>query len=204
MVNDSVFCCNKRITKNETFFNEATSNSYKTEGGSFMHRENKRMQKKIEDELMQSYEMMYRIAYSFVYDEEDAMDIVQESAYKSIYNAFKVKNEKYIKTWICKIVMNTAMDCLRKRKKEIPVDKLYEMDEPMEPSLYLHLDMQTAIQSLSERERAVIILRYFEEKRFEDIAIIMNMNINTVKSMLYRSLKKMEVKLTEGEMRYEG
>lgn len=47
----------------------------------------KKMQSKVEKEVLNSYEMMYRIAFSYVHNPDDAMDIVQESAYKAIYNA---------------------------------------------------------------------------------------------------------------------
>lgn len=82
----------------------------------------KKMQSKVEKEVLNSYEMMYRIAFSYVHNPDDAMDIVQESAYKAIYNAGQVKNEKYIKTWICKIVIHASVDFMKKNQKEIPVE----------------------------------------------------------------------------------
>ncbi|MEI3526183.1 MAG: sigma factor [Eubacteriales bacterium] len=47
---------------------------------------------------MDNYEAMYRLAYSYVRNEEDALDIVQESVYKAIKNAGKVQQEAYIRT----------------------------------------------------------------------------------------------------------
>ena len=69
-----------------------------------------KMQKRVEEAVLDSYEAMYRIALTYVRDQEDALDIVQESVYKAIRNAGQVKNEQYIPTWICRIVINTAID----------------------------------------------------------------------------------------------
>ena len=164
----------------------------------------KKMQSKVEEEVLNSYEMMYRIAFSYVHNLDDAMDIVQESAYKAIYNAGQVKNEKYIKTWICKIVIHASVDFMKKNQKEIPVEQLYEMDEPSVQDTYQDFDTMQALDSLEEREKAVVILRYFEDRKLEDIAIILDENINTIKSILYRSLKKLKIEIQKGEPNYEG
>ena len=50
------------------------------------------------------------LAYTYVRNEEDALDIVQESVYKAMKGAGSVKGEAYIKTWLWRIVMNTAVD----------------------------------------------------------------------------------------------
>lgn len=164
----------------------------------------KKMQSKVEEEVLNSYEMMYRIAFSYVHNPDDAMDIVQESVYKAIYNAGQVKNEKYIKTWICKIVIHASVDFMKKNQKEIPVEQLYEMDEPSVQDTYQDFDTMQALDSLEEREKAVVILRYFEDRKLEDIAIILDENINTIKSILYRSLKKLKIEIQKGEPNYEG
>ena len=164
----------------------------------------KGMQQKVEDAVLDSYETMYRIAYTYVKNEEDALDIVQESAYKAIRNCEQVKKERYIKTWLCRIVINTAMDFLRKTQKEFPIEELYEVNEPEITDQYEDFDMTRAMNTLTERERAVVILRYFEDKKLEDIAYILNANLSTVKSLLYRSLKKLKLEMVEGELQYEG
>ncbi len=164
----------------------------------------KGMQQKVEDAVLNSYETMYRIAYTYVKNEEDALDIVQESAYKAIRNCGQVKKERYIQTWLCRIVINTSMDFLRKTQREFPIEELYEVNEPEITDRYEDFDMTRAMNTLTERERAVVILRYFEDKKLEDIAYILNANLSTVKSLLYRSLKKLKLEMVEGELQYEG
>lgn len=167
-----------------------------------MHRE--KMQKRIEEAVLDSYESMYRIALTYVRDQEDALDIVQESVYKAIRNAGQVKNERYIQTWICKIVINTAMDFLRKNQREIPLEELFELQNEGKEDVYEDTDTLQALNILTERERAVIILRFFEDKKLEEIAVILNANLSTVKSLLYRSLAKLKIEIMEGELQYEG
>ena len=84
------------------------------------------LQKKVEETVLSSYEAMYRLAYTYVRSEADALDIVQESVYKAIKHSSSVKKEAYIKTWLWRIVMNTALDFIRKSKKEIASDTFYE------------------------------------------------------------------------------
>ena len=74
------------------------------------------LQKKVEETVLDSYEAMYRLAYTYVRNEEDALDIVQESVYKAIKHSASVKQESYIKTWLWRIVMNTALDFIRKNQ----------------------------------------------------------------------------------------
>lgn len=151
----------------------------------------------IEDEILRSYESMYHLAYTYVHNENDAMDIVQESAYKAIKNANKVKDEAYIKTWIWRIVINTSLDYLRKQKKVIPLDQCYDAASE---DKYKDLDTINALDILSPKEKSIIVLRYFEDKQLNEIAEILNENLSTVKSILYRSLKKLRIELTKGEM----
>ena len=66
--------------------------------------------KAVEQEILASYEKLYRLAFSYVKNEQDAMDVVQESVYKAMKNASQIKEKKYIKTWLWRIVINTAVD----------------------------------------------------------------------------------------------
>lgn len=155
----------------------------------------------VEELILSSYESMYRLAYSYVRNEEDAMDIVQESAYKAIKGAAAVHQPKYLKTWLWRIVINTSIDFIRKNQNEVCCE---ELAEPAAEDHYTDFDTIEALDVLDERERAVIVLRFFEDRKIQDIAAILNMNTNTIKSILYRSLKKLKIKLTEGELIYEG
>lgn len=80
-------------------------------------------EKIIEDVLTENYRQLYRLAYGYVGNEEDALDIVQESAYKAIREADKLKTPAFAKTWIYRIVINTAISQLRKRRETVSLDE---------------------------------------------------------------------------------
>ena len=60
------------------------------------------------------------------------------------------------------------------------------------------------LEDLSAREKLVVILHFLENKKIEEIAVILNANISTVNALLYRSLKKMGIGMMEGELQYGG
>ena len=156
-----------------------------------------RADEKIQQVLLECYEKYYRLAYSYMGNQEDALDVVQESAYKAIRDSKKVENENYISTWIYRIVVNTAIDMLRKRKKEGINTQFEDYEMPVEDT-YSDPDLAVALNRLKAEERLVITLRYFEELSLEEISDIAGEPLSTIKSRLYRALKKLRVDLEEG------
>lgn len=142
--------------------------------------------------LTEHYEKYYRLAYSYLQNEEDALDAVQESAYRAIRDCGKIKNKDYLSTWIYRIVINVSLDMLRKNKKVTPVEELPEI--AVEDS-YGESSLTEVLETLDDKSRTVILLRYFEDLKLEDIAIIVGENLNTVKARLYRALKKLRLNL---------
>lgn len=142
--------------------------------------------------LTEHYEKYYRLAYSYLQNEEDALDAVQESAYRAIRDCGKIKNKDYLSTWIYRIVINVSLDMLRKNKKVTPVEELPEI--AVEDS-YGESSLTEVLETLDDKSRTVILLRYFEDLKLEDIAIIVGKNLNTVKARLYRALKKLRLNL---------
>ncbi len=161
---------------------------------------NRRMEAETERFLLEHYEEFYRLAYGYVKTEQDALDVVQESAYKAIRDCGKIQNPEYLKTWICRIVINTSVDLLRKKKKEFPhaLDQEPELaDERDEFSSCEQIDVKELLDRLEEKEKAVIMLRYFHDMKLEEIAQVLGENVNTVKARLYRTLRKLRVVLEE-------
>ena len=57
---------------------------------------------------------------------------------------------------------------------------------------YENVDLQNALGGLSKKAQAIIIMKYFEDKKLEEIADILEENVSTIKSRLYRSIKKLQ------------
>lgn len=148
------------------------------------------MENLIHQKLVDQYDKYYRLAYGYVRNEQDAMDVVQEAAYKAILHCDSLKNPEYADTWIYRIVMNEAVTLLRGRKKDcIPMEdmEISDMDR------YRDFDLEKALDRLDAREKTVIMLRFFEELPLEQIAEVTDENLSTVKSRLYRTLKKLRL-----------
>lgn len=148
----------------------------------------------VEEELLSNYQKYYRLAYSYVKNEADALDIVQESAYKAMKSCTKLKNKEYADTWIYRIVINTATDFLRKRQKDAEGMEEY-LEQAVNETGYAQADIMSTLSTLGEKERSVLILRYFESFKLEQIADITGENLSTVKSRLYRALEKLRLNL---------
>jgi RNA polymerase sigma-70 factor (ECF subfamily) len=151
-----------------------------------------KLDEKISEKLLQNYDKLYRLAYSYARNEQDAMDIVQESAYKAIKYSNQVREEQYIETWIYKITINTAITYINKAKKESIGMEEYQLEYEEQ---YMDFDVMDSLKKLEEEDRTVLILRYFEDRKLSEIAKITGENVNTVKSRLYRALKKLKIEL---------
>ena len=97
-----------------------------------------------------------------------------------------------METWLYRIVINTSIDFLRKRKKEVLMEVEWEGQEmnPQEGT-----ELKEVLEKLEEKERTVIILRYVHELKLDEISQIVGENVNTVKARLYRTLKKLKVEM---------
>ena len=151
------------------------------------------LQEDIENNLMKNYEKYYRFAYGYVRNQEDALDIIQDSACKIIKNQGKLRNNQQIESWIYSIIRNTSLDFLKKRKREFPMEDevLYEMagTQEMDETDDTFYDI---VRCLNEEEYTVVTLRYVEEKKLDEIAKISGEKVSTVKSRLYRALGKLK------------
>lgn len=154
------------------------------------------VREQVEQRLLENYEKYYKLAYSYVRNEADALDIVQESAYKAIKSCDKLKEEVFADTWMYRIVFNTTMDFLRKAQREAESAEEYlDMTEGVEETGYDRADIMTVLATLTVKERSVLILRYFESLKLEQIADVMGESLSTVKSRLYRAQEKLKWKL---------
>lgn len=145
-------------------------------------------------EVLARKEKLYRIAYCYVKNEQDALDIVSEATYKGLKSLHTLKKPEYFETWMTRIVINTAADYLRKASCVVNLEEdVLEVIPAPEAALKPEdsLDLFHAMDSLPEKDRACVVLRYFEEKSFLEISQILQEPESTVKSRLYRGLRKM-------------
>lgn len=149
--------------------------------------------------LFQQYEAdIYRMAYIYVKNKDDALDLVQEVAYQSFKTISTLKKPEYFKTWLMKITINCALNLLNKNKKVIPLNSNFEVltgseDEDIALTLSLHM----LIDTLKEDEKSVILLKYYDDRTLKEISEILDIPLGTAKSVLYRALDKLRQNLKE-------
>lgn len=103
-----------------------------------------------------------------------------------------------MKSWFYRIVINTSLDFLRKHKRVRPVDDVtLELHGPIMEDVYQNVDLEQAMEELPTAYRTVIVLRYFEDLKIEEMAEVLNENVNTVKTRLYQALNKLRVKMKD-------
>ena len=148
--------------------------------------------------LLQYKSYLYKVAYTYVKDKQVALDILQETSFKAWLNIHTLKDEEKFKPWITKILVNTALNYIKKESKVIYMeDENSIIYSEKSISIEEKLDLYDAIDLLKPKYKTVIILKYFDDMKIEDIAKVLDENVNTVKSRLYRGLKKLRLELTD-------
>lgn len=133
----------------------------------------------------------YRLAYSYVKDRETALDIVQESVVKALTKADSLREPAYMKTWFYRILINECMNTFRHSRRLVPYDQTLEERPAPERDEAARLDLYDAIDRLGEKEQTIIRLRFFEDMKLEEIARATGINLNTVKTRLYKGLRQL-------------
>ncbi len=136
--------------------------------------------------------------WEYVRNRDAALDVVQESIVKALAKSDTLRRPEYLKTWFYRILLNESMNHHRRAKRLVPLeDTLLETPVPArDPGE--RLDLYDAIERLDWKEQTVVRLRFFEDMKLEEIARVTNTNLNTVKSRLYKSLRRLR-ELTEEE-----
>lgn len=139
---------------------------------------------------------LYRIAYSYVRNEADALDIFQQTVVLAIESIHQLRNPVYFTTWLIKICINVSLSMLKKQKNIISLGdyELRSLSSEIETSEE-RLDLLDAIYQLDERYKTVLILKYYEDLTYEQIAEILDKPVGTVKSNGRRALAEIKKKI---------
>lgn len=148
-------------------------------------------------------EHLYRLAYCYVKNQQEALDIVGEAVYRGLLRLHQLREPEHISAWMDRIVVHTALDRLRKNARQAPWDEdaaslLPAEEKALSPEE--EIDLYGALDLLTPEERTYIILRFFEEYSFREMSQILDLPESTVKSRLYRILEKLRRQLTPREV----
>lgn len=140
--------------------------------------------------IEQHRERLYRMAFYYVRNDADAEDVVHEAIYKALVSLPRLKQPSYFVTWLTRIVINCALVVLQRRKRTVLDGDQAVAQLPADASAAdERIDLLDAIRGLELKQRQVILYKYFQDMTIEDIAVLLNLPVGTVKSILHKGLK---------------
>ena len=156
-----------------------------------------------DDELFSKYEnKLYKFAFVYVKNEHDAIDLVQDVTYRSSKAIHTLKEPSYYKTWLIRILMNCAADLIcTKNTYEQGVTSLIMKDTTLD--IDVKVTLNNVMNFLTKEEKDVVLLKYYEDYTFKQIADCLEMKIGSTKTILYQALKKLKVALEKEATTYE-
>ncbi len=144
----------------------------------------------ITDFIYENQASMYRLAFAYTHCREAALDIVQDTVVQALTHASSLKAAEAVKAWVFRILVNESLAYLRRNKRFILVEDLPE-DLVEDEDIGQKLDVYRAVGRLDPKLRTVVMLRFYEDMKLEEIARITGTNLNTVKSRLYTALSRL-------------
>ena len=153
------------------------------------------------------YKRIYNFGYKFFLDHDMAMEVCQRTFISMCRNLGTLQDASRFKPWLYKIAVNFCREEARKRKgnRSLPFDLVWNRDAEDSPqwesSRQRHDDperqlqqvelsdiLQRALLELNEEQREIVIMKEYEGLKFREIAEILNISENTVKSRMYYGL----------------
>lgn len=140
--------------------------------------------------VLQHYKApLYRVAYSYLRNEHDAIEAVQELSYRCFRSIHSVQKPQYIGSWLTRMMMNICNDMLRQKKRELP--SAVDLNEQAAYEQPLDVEWLESLSSLDEQQRELIYMKYVEDRTNAAIAKQLKLPEGTVKSKLHYTLRKL-------------
>ncbi|MEH7382693.1 sigma-70 family RNA polymerase sigma factor [Bacillus sp. JJ1533] len=146
--------------------------------------------------IKKEQEKLYKVAFSYVKNEQDALDIVQDAIIKGYKSFDRLKEIDYFSTWITRILINTAIDHIRKSKKVISLETDWlDSGQNEENNSIMTMDIELIFEKLKPQQKTLILLRFYYGYSINEISEILGKPEGTIKSQLHRTLQLVKEKL---------
>ena len=138
--------------------------------------------------------MLFRLAFSYLNNREDAQDVVQDVFTKYMCGLHFPMDKEHEKAWFIRVTINQCHDFLRRRKHRTH-SSLDEMEDFPANEQEIPFILEEILQSLPEKYRAVIILHYLEGFSVQEIAAICKISVSATKMRLLRGRELLKEEL---------
>lgn len=170
-------------------------------------------------ELVDKYrDRIYAYLYRMIGSREDALDLAQESFLRVYSNLQNFQLGQPFKPWLYRIASNLAIDHLRKRRDIVSLDASQNNEddwflelpddgpgpERQQEQGELASYLARLVQELPEGYRSVVLLRHGQELSYQEIALILQVPVSTVKTRLFRAREALRLKLIEQRELWEA
>ena len=163
------------------------------------------------DELILAIkEEMYLIAKTRLYSDDDIADAMQETILQCFKNLHRLKNNKFFKTWVIRILINECNIIYRKKYRQTKIfNKLSISKTTVEIANPFNItedkiDFDILLKHLNEKEQLILALHYNSKYTPDEISDILGINANTIKSTIYRTKQKLRKYLEKEELDNES
>jgi RNA polymerase sigma-70 factor, ECF subfamily len=152
------------------------------------------------DEIVERYEQrVYAIALRMTGNVEDARDAMQDVFISALRALRSFRGDAQLSTWIHRVAVNASLDLLRKRKRHVaqPLEEAGEHQsddvgpEDAAARAARAVEVQRALQKVSEEHRAVLVLHDLQDLDYAETAAALDIPVGTVKSRLHRARAEM-------------
>ena len=145
--------------------------------------------------ILNSERQLYSTAKTILINDQDCADAIQETIVKAFSKIGTLRNDKYAKTWLIRILINECYTLLRKSSKLVSLEGMSEMTEIETDQRTDYSDLYRAVNSLKE----AVILYYIEDFNIKEIAQILEITEGAVQKRLARARGKLKRNLQERE-----
>lgn len=145
-------------------------------------------------ELIEHYKVdLYKTAYAILNNNEDAADAIQNTILICFEKMQDLREAKYFKTWMTRILINECKQLIRERQKRCLLEDFREVPstQDMEDTSIEQVEFKELLQYLDEKYRVVVVLYYAQNYRVREIAKLLEISENTVKTRLKRAREQL-------------
>lgn len=149
--------------------------------------------------VIENKHLYYRIAYSFMGNEADSLDAISQMTLSIVEKHQQLRNEDSFLPWSKKILINACRTLLREKKRTTVVAEFPTIaDNFDENELAEQMLVRKAVTALPEKYREIIVMRYYLDMEYQDIADAAGIPLGTVKSRLNRAVSVLKKQLGGG------